>query len=282
MNTVNYTIYGAIPEKNFVLQRIDGEVKQDADVLEWQYNIKQLLRKAVKGWTSQTDTEYGEYTPLQAKIDIYTPYKPILIKQLKALLDALTGVIYMDDCTIVDLRAERKFAATEYAELSFKPATKDDIRLPDTKPVILDRYIKPVKATAWANGHPLDHNSYEIDKEFWQYIREAFASQQSELIGKEFDLTAVIGASELGVRTPLDNRISAYNMDSWPITTPDADNCAYSLLTALQKFEYNEPEDLVKLHLIKTYYNPSCSRNRIWLTNHRTTDDIITIGDNFS
>ena len=281
---IEYTIQGKIPEKNFMLTRVNGEVRQSYEAKKWEYELRQLLKQdGIKGWTSRTDIEYGEYTPLRLDVKIYTPERPILVKQIKALQDALTGVAYMDDSAIVDLCAERIQNDEEYAELTIEPANKSYIRLPDEKAVILERPLRPIRANVWDEaGYFLDSKARKGDRDYMEYVRSEFSAQHGELIDKEFDMFAVIGAYSLKERTPLKDRLEAYDMDTFPIITPDADNCAYAILSALQKFSYDSPKDLVRLHIIKTYYNPGCGRNRIWLRNTRSKDCTITIGDYFS
>ena len=128
MNTkIEIKINGAIPEKDYTIIRKQGEIKQNEKSKQFETEVKELL-KGVKGWTSKTDPEYGEYTPLQLILKVYTPHRPVLIKQVKATLDALTGAeIYADDCTIVDLTAERIHSETEHAELLLIPANKSNI-----------------------------------------------------------------------------------------------------------------------------------------------------------
>ena len=282
-HTVKYTIMGNIPEKQFVLKRKDGKIEQDLTAKRWEFEVKQTMKGLVTGWLSRSDETYGEYTPLRMDVKIYTPKKTVIIKQLKTLLDALTGVVYMDDCVIVDLKAERFYSPQAYTELYIEPANKERVQLPTEKPVILDRYLKPLKATVWdVDGYPLDSKKHKEDNQFRRYIRSEFAAQNTELILGDFDLFAVIGAAELKERTPLKDRHEAYNLDSWPITTPDADNAAYNVLQALLHHEFDRPSDLRRLHIIKTYYNPDCGRNRIWLRNDRWKDEkYITIKDNF-
>lgn len=265
MKDVKYTLYGPIPEKNFILTRTNGELKQSEESKEWEADIKKLMQAEARGWISQSDPEYGEYTPLQAIITIHTPKKTILVKQIKALLDALTGVMYMDDCSIVDLTAERKYSEQEYTELYFRPADKKYIRLPDGEPVSSDRFIRPIKNTAFEDGHPLDKEKYDGDIDWRKHIRAQFHDQKKQIEG-EYELDALLGTGHLNDREPLKKRLAAYRMDFFPITMPDLDNCCYAILNAVNGGNVLA-EDCTKFHLIKKYYDPATSRNKFWLYN---------------
>ena len=264
---IEYTFQGAIPEKEYTLIRRDGVINQNEESKNWESEVKQLLN-GIQGWTSKTDTEYGEFTPLQINIKIYTPHRPVLIKQIKAILDALAGIVYVDDCSIVDLTGERIHSDQEYAELLIQPAIKDNIKIPDGDYVCFDRYIGPIKNNVFDEaGYPLKKEDYEHDKELRQYIRTQFDEQLLDLIDGEFEMQAVFGTRDVGVEIPLEERIAAYNMDRWTVIKPDVDNCAYQILTALRNHTYGDPEDLQKIHITKTFNNPELGRNRILLKN---------------
>ena len=256
---------GAIPEKNYVMIRRNGEIKQSEESIQWESKIKNELADTW-GWTSKTDPELGEYTPLQLDLKIYTPKKTVLIKQIKALLDALTDIIFSDDCCIVDLTAERIYSTEEYARLTIQPADKENITFESGPCVILDRHIFTIKNNVWDEaGYPLKTKEYEKDKELRDYIRTEFSNQQLELIDGEFEMSAVFGR-DIPKELPLADKMAWLAMDKFDVRRPDADNCAYQILTALKGIQYDKPEDLKKIHLTKTYTNPELGQtNKVWL-----------------
>lgn len=263
MATYKYKIAGAIPEKQFTLLRKNGKIEQCQESIDWEQKIKTNFADA-PGWVSYTDTSCGAYTPLQVKLNIHTPKKTILIKQIKATLDAFSGLIYINDCSIVDLIAERIPDEEEYAELIIRPAKKENIELPDGDCTVLDRYIGPIKNSTFdVAGYPLQTEEYKKDKDLRDYIRGEFAAQN--FTDEEIELTLHFSTVDIGVEVELGEQLEKLNMDKFPVRRPDVDNCAYSVLAALQGVLFRSPENIKKLHILKTYYNPEMGRNRIWI-----------------
>lgn len=261
---IHCTIDGPVPEKYFVIVAHNGRIKQSAESKEWEHKAKEQI-KHFRGWVSKDDIEYGEHTPLRVQIDIYTPHKTTLIKQIKAIDDAMTGAgIYVDDCSVVDLVAERHYSEKEYLEIDIRPAQHRYIKVPDGKPVAFTKQIQVVQNTAWEDGHPLNTTAHNDDKEWFEYLRQVFDEQQEELIEGEFKMFIEIGQDQLKTRTPLSVRLG---QDTFPIKSPDVDNCTYSILSALAKYHFGSPKDLKKLHVYKTYFDDYKTRNKVWLRN---------------
>lgn len=261
--TNRYTISGKIPEKQFTLIRKDGKIEQNQETIDWEKGIKEKFYGS-PGWVSYTDTEYGVYTPLQARLNIYTSERTNLIKQIKATLDAFSDIIYINDCSIVDLTAERITSEKEYAELLIRPAKKENIRIPTTDYLSLDRYVGPIKNSTFdIAGYPLQTEEYKKDKDFRDYVRQEFAAEKK--IDGEFELTIHFQPVDIGVEVELSEQLEKLNMNKFPVRRPDLDNCAYSMLVAMQGTLFDEPENIRKIHLIKTYYNPEIERTRLWV-----------------
>ena len=265
MKPITLRLDGAIPSKNYLMIRKNGQIKQSTESITWEANTKRELAN-IRGWTSKTDPEYGEYTPLQLDLKIYTPKKTVLIKQIKALLDALTGIVFVNDCSIIDLTAERIYSTEEYAELTIRPAEKENITFESGPCVVLERHISPIKNNTWDEaGYPLKTDEREKDINLRDYIREEFNAQQLDLIDGEFEMTAVFGR-DVPKELPLADKMAWLAMDKFDVRRPDADNCAFTILASLKGIQYDKLSDLKKIHLTKVYTDPELGQtNKVWL-----------------
>lgn len=271
MNT--YHIEGSIPEKNITLVRQqDGSINQSQESIDWEDAIKINFADS-PGWVSYNDITYGAYTPLQVKLEIHTPKRTNLIKQIKATLDAFSSVAYVNDCSVIDLTAERIEDNEEYADLYIRPAEKENISLPCGDYIALDRYIGPIKNNTFdILGYPLSTEDYKKDKELRDYIRQQFAAQKK--IYDDFEMTIHLSTVDIGVEMELSERLEKMSFEKYPVRRPDVDNCAYTILAALNGVLYDSPEQITKLHLLKTYYNPLYDRNRVWIHDNNKTKEL--------
>ena len=261
---VKYHIQGKIPEKDFILMRQENKkIYQTQELNDWTDEI-QIRFADAPGWVSYSETEYGVYTPLQIRLEIHTPRKTNLIKQIKATLDAFENVAYVKDCTVVDITAERIADNEEYADMYVRPMNAENINLPDDDYIPLDRYIGPIKNSSFdIKGYPLSKDDLEKDEELKEWIRQEFAAEKK--IDGDFEMTLQISTHDVGVEMELTERLEKWHWERFPVKRPDLDNCAFTIINALDGVLYDSPEQISKLHILKTYYNPIMFRNRVWI-----------------
>ena len=281
---INYTKSGAVPEKSFKLKRgADGEFKQKPGVHEWEYEVKQDYRKMNPGYLVNTpsgDMRFAENTPLKLEINVHTPYKTDLIKQVKTVDDALTGAAYRDDSSIMILGASRIKDENEHLGIKITPASRDQIYIPDDcTPVVIQDILRPVQATGYKlDNNPIDERAYESDLKQVKIIRDAFDQQQLELVYGPCELYAEIGIRDIPKTAPYYEKMKMRNLEIFPNYPRDCDNYAYALIYALNHC-WLDREDIVKIQIVKKFIdkeNPASPVNRIWLREVRKNDNCLS------
>jgi len=97
-----------IPKQSFRYTK-SGVRYQTARVTDWQDTVSSEARIAMQSRDPIT-------APVSMTIDFYLPdhSRKDLDNLSKAILDSLNGIVFVDDCQVVDLELHKRFGSQEY------------------------------------------------------------------------------------------------------------------------------------------------------------------------
>ena len=109
MSTICFNVNGIpIPKQSFRINK-NGVHFQTARVHNWQDTVAGEARIAMQGRDPIA-------APVSMEIDFYLPNhsRKDIDNLSKAILDSLNGIVFVDDCQVVDLELHKRFGSQEY------------------------------------------------------------------------------------------------------------------------------------------------------------------------
>lgn len=241
---------GKVPEKDFVTIN----AKATEGIHDWQQKFAEEYKAQNNVAFLDTDYDSNEFyfTPLKEEIYINSYSETNLIKQVKAINDALSGVAYHDDMVIAELVAEVScsYDYPEGATIWIYPV-KYAVERDDKPTHWWTGYFRTIQDTVqWTDSVKKYQDDKVKDKEMQDRVQNGYIAEK---VTCNFGLTAELETSGITLSTYPLYRKQMVEHQVLPTQRPDIDNCCYTILRNLYSIAYDDIYRCKKIHATKFY-----------------------------
>lgn len=253
-NGISIVMPGEVPEKDFVV--INS--KSTEGVHDWQEKLANCYQEqnSIAYLDNNYDSETCYATPLTLDVQVITHENPILIKQVKAIQDALSGIAYLDDAYIAELlvRKDRNYDLEPKCYIDIYPAYAELCKRDDPCTHIVSGHFRTIQDTDYAaEGYSKKKENKDKDELMAQRIREDW---QGERIKGLWRFTAEYETAQITKSMYPQFRKMMVERKILPTQKPDVDNLVYTTLRALNDIAYDDIRDCQQIHATK-FYTPA-------------------------